>query len=338
MVVELLEDKKRWDQFVETSPQGLLFHKWDFLKIVERHSKHRFLPYCVYSGEQLICIFPIFIGRDHGLTVVNSPPPNTQIPYLGPAFDPNVLAFTTRAKEKIFDQVTGELCREIDKLAPNYVSFTTVPNFLDVRFFIWKKYREHYRMTYTLDLEKSLDEIWASLTWHCRKGIRKLSAYSPEIQQTNDVSALLDIWRGRFSERGLRVPLLSDSYFKELVAAYPKDVTVYNLIIDGRLATASAFCVLQKERYHWWLGGVNVRKNLSVNDYLFWEIAKRAKSENFKKLDLGEDTRYPSNKTKFDPVLEPFWTLKKADILYRSGLRVKQILRWRPKYGLSSFG
>ena len=75
MVVELLEDKKRWDQFVENSPQGLLFHKWDFLKTVERHSKYRFLPYCVYSGEQLRCIFPFFVGRDHGLTVMHSPPP-----------------------------------------------------------------------------------------------------------------------------------------------------------------------------------------------------------------------------------------------------------------------
>src|SRR5665647_3548673 len=79
--------KNGWDQFVETSPQGSLFHKWDFLKTVERHSMHRFLPYGVYSGEELRCIFPFFIGRDHGLTVMNSPPPNTQIPYLGPAFD-----------------------------------------------------------------------------------------------------------------------------------------------------------------------------------------------------------------------------------------------------------
>jgi hypothetical protein len=67
MVVELLEDKKRWDQFVETSPQGSLFHKWDFLKTVERHSKYRFLPYCVYSGEELRCIFPFFTGRSRSL-------------------------------------------------------------------------------------------------------------------------------------------------------------------------------------------------------------------------------------------------------------------------------
>ena len=291
MVVELLEDKKRWDQFVETSPQGLLFHKWDFLKTVERHSRHQFLPYCVYSGEQLRCIFPFFIGRDHGLTVMNSPPPHTQIPYLGPAFDPSVQALRATAKEKIFDQVTDELCREIDKIAPNFVSITTVPNFLDVRSFIWKKYREHLRLTYAIDLERSLDEIWASFSKSCRQGIKKLSAHSPEIQQTNDVSALLDIWRKRFSELGMQVPLLSDSYLKELVAAFPQDVTVYNLSIDGRLATATACCAMQKERYRCWIGGVNVRKDLSVNEYLIWEVVQRAKSEGFKKLDLGEADR-----------------------------------------------
>src|SRR5271157_6043467 len=104
MVVELLEDKKRWDQFVETSPQGLLFHKWDFLKTVERHSKYQFLPYCVYSGEELRCIFPFFVGRDRGLAVMYSPPPNTQIPYLGFAFDPSVQALKAIAREKILDQ------------------------------------------------------------------------------------------------------------------------------------------------------------------------------------------------------------------------------------------
>ena len=85
----------------------------------------------------------------------------------------------------------------------------------------------------------------------------------------------------------MQVPLLSDSYLKELVAAFPQDVTVYNLIIDGRLATATACCVMQKERYGYWIGGVNARKDLGVNDYLMWEVVQRAKSEGFKKLDLG---------------------------------------------------
>jgi hypothetical protein len=336
MAFELLEDKKRWDQFVEASPQGSLFHKWDFLKTVERHSKYQFLPYCVYSGEELRCIFPFFIWRYHGLTYMGSPPPiHTQIWYLGPAFDPNVQALKAIAKEKILDQVTDELCREIDTIAPNFVYVVTVPNFIDVRSFMWKKFdTEHLRLTYTIDLEKSLDEIWASFTRRCRQGIKRVSAYSPEIQQTNDVSALLDIWRPRFSELGMQVPLLSDRYLKELVAAFPQDVTVYNLSIDGKLATATACCVLQKERYGYWIGNVNARKDLSVTDYLVWEVVRRAKSEGFKKLDLGETdaplalSRY---KAKFDPVLEPFCFVERTDTLGKTANFALKKLSWAKK-------
>jgi len=318
MTVELLEDKKRWDQFVENSPQGLLFHKWDFLKTVERHSKYQFLPYCVYSGEELRCIFPFFIGKDRlGITRMLSPPPlylGVQIWYLGPAFDPSVQAGKATTRQKILTQVTGEVCREIDTIAPNFAEFATVPNFLDVRPFIWKNYREHLRFTHFIDLERSLDEIWASFTRRCRQGIKYVSAHSPEIKQTNDVSALLEMWRKRFPKLGIEVPLLSDSYLKELVAAFPKDVTIYNLTIDGRLATATACCVLQNERYGYWIGNVNACKDLSVTDYLIWEVVQRAKSEGYKKLDLGEsDERLSRYKAKFDPVLEPFCFVERTD-------------------------
>jgi hypothetical protein len=321
MVVELLEDKGRWDKFVENSPQGSLFHKWDFLKTVERHSKYQFLPYCVYLGEELRCIFPFFTGRDRlRRTYMLSPPPlhlGTQIWYLGPAFDPSVQALKATAKAKIFEQVTSEVCREIDTIAPNFVYFTTVPNFLDVRFFKWKDFTANLEFTYTIDLERSLDEIWASFTRRCRQGIKYVSAHSPEIQQTNDVSALLDMWRKRFPELGMKVPLLSDSFLKELVAAFPQDVTVYNVSIDGRLATATACCVMQrKERYGYWIGNVNARKDLSVTDYLIWGVVRRAKSEGFKKLDLGpSDARLARYKAKFNPVLEPFCFLERTDTL-----------------------
>ena len=164
MVVELLEDKKRWDQFVENSPQGSLFHKWDLLKTLERHSQYRFLPYCIYSGDELRCIFPFFIWHDRfGLTNMGSPPPlDTQIFYLGPAFDPSVQALKASAREKILNQVTDELCTEIDTIAPNFVLIAPVPNFIDMRFFMWKNFTARLGFTYAIDLERSLDEIWAS--------------------------------------------------------------------------------------------------------------------------------------------------------------------------------
>jgi hypothetical protein len=318
MAVELLDDKKLWDQFVENSPQGLLFHKWDFLKTVERHSRYQFLPYGVYVGEELRCVFPFFITRDRlGLTHMLSPPPHAQIPYLGFAFDPSVQAGKAHTRQKLLDQVTGELCKEIDRIAPNFVSFRTVPNFLDVRSFIWKNFAAHLWFTNAIDLEKSVDEICASFSQSCRKGIKRVSEQSPEMQQTNDASPLLDIWRERFRERGMPVPLLSDSYLKELLAAFPQDVTVYSASIDGRLATATACCALQKERYGYWIGGVTARNDLHVQEYLIWEIVRRAKSEGFKKLDLfgAPNQRISDFKSKFSPVLEPFCYVEKTDRL-----------------------
>ena len=195
------------------------------------------------------------------------------------------------ARETILEQVTSEVCREIDTIAPNFVQIATVPNLIDVRFFIWNGYGGHISFTYTIDLERSLDEIWASFTKHCRQGIKYARAHSPEIQQTNDVSALLDIWRPRFSELGVKVPLLSDSYLKELVAAFPVDITVYTLSIDGILATAAVCCVLQKERYCYWIGGVRARKDLSAQEYLISEVIRQAKSKGFKKLDWAKVMR-----------------------------------------------
>lgn len=107
-------------------------------------------------------MFPFFFWRNRlEMTYMLSPPWQTQIPYLRrPAFNPSVQALKATAKQKIFDQVTDAVCREIDTIAPNFVSIATVPNFLDVRSFIWKKYRD-LRFTHTIDLDNSLDEIWA---------------------------------------------------------------------------------------------------------------------------------------------------------------------------------
>jgi hypothetical protein len=73
---------------------------------------------------------------------------------------------------------------------------------------------------------------------------------------------------------------------------------------------------MQKQRYGYWIGNVNARKDLSVTDYLVWEVVKRAKSEGFKKLDLGpSDLRLFRYKTKFDPVLELLYDVEKRDTL-----------------------
>ena len=50
MAISIIDDSELWDRTVDQSPYGLLFHKWDFLKIAEKHTGWKLLPYGVYKG------------------------------------------------------------------------------------------------------------------------------------------------------------------------------------------------------------------------------------------------------------------------------------------------
>ncbi len=325
MAAEVLDDKKIWDQFVENSPQGTLFHTWDFLNIVERHSGYRLVPYAIYSGNKLRCILPFFVTRRRGLTLMYSPPPDAQIPYLGPVFDPSVAGLRAHKKEKVFAQVTDELCTEIDKISPNFLSFITVPSFIDVRTFEWKNYAVQLKFTYAIDLEKPLDDIWGGFGKRCKQGIKHVSALSPHVEHTSDVSSVLRMWRERRKERGERQNLFSDRYLEEVVDAFPQRVTVHTVSIDGSIAGAIACCALREDRYGFWFGGVNARPELNTNEFLLWEIIQHAKTEGFKMLDLigaNGPQRLNMFKSKFDPELKPYCDVDKTDALGKIALSV----------------
>jgi lipid II:glycine glycyltransferase (peptidoglycan interpeptide bridge formation enzyme) len=259
-----------------------------------------------------------------------SPPPDAQIPYLGFAFDPSVAELRAHMREDLLRHVTDEVCKEIDKISPNFVSFMTVPSFIDLRTFAWKNHSVQLKFTYAIDLEKPLEQIWSRFSKKCRRGIKHVSALSPQIQHTNDVSLVLGMWRERLNELGERQNLFSDSYLEELAAAFPQRVTVHSVSIDGSIAGATACCVLREDRYGYWIGGVNARRDLNTNEFFIWEVIQHAKSEGFKTLDMigaNGPQRLNTFKSKFDPVLEPYCYVDKTDALGKIALFVYSKLR-----------
>ncbi len=83
--------------------------------------------------------------------------------------------------------------------------------------------------------------------------------------------------------------------------------------------------------------GASARKDLSVNDYLMWEIVKRAKSEGFKKMDFGEDDGHVSPyKAKFNPVLEPLLCRENRVLVKTVNFAWKTLSRAKKAGGLRS--
>ncbi len=174
MTVQLLNDKDIWDTFIDESPSGLLFHKWDYLTITGKHTGYTFLPYAVYKGEELICLYPLFQKRIHGVNAVFSPPPLTVIPHLGCVMSREFEALKQSKKETFLKLVSDEMRQEIQSLSPNYISITLVPDFLDIRQFIWDGFSTSIHYSYVVNLEKSLDELWGDLHYKLRNKLKKL--------------------------------------------------------------------------------------------------------------------------------------------------------------------
>jgi hypothetical protein len=164
LALELINDKDLWDGFIEKSPYGLLFHKWDFLRAIEKHTKFKLLPYGIYMGEELICAYPIFYRKYGGLKMVFSPPPGSSIPYLGLVMSPVYDTLKQRRKELYINTVVDEMEREIKGLSPNFVSIDAAPKFVDLRPFKWNGYDVETHFNYVIGLEKPLEgELWQGL-------------------------------------------------------------------------------------------------------------------------------------------------------------------------------
>lgn len=314
--LELMEDKGQWDRFIDGSPYGMLFHKWDFLRIVEKHTAYKLFPYGIFHGKELICVVPLFYAKRSGLRTVFSPPPQTCVPYLGLVMSPLYDSLKQRKRERYLDMLAEGILMEIARMSPNYVSLSMVSGFSDVRPFIWNGYNADITYTYVMGLDRTLDEIWDSFDSDCKRSIKACSKHSPAMEQVYETDTFYDIMKERFAQRGLNCPLISRAYLKDIMDTFPDNVKMYFLYNGQDIASIALNCEY-KSRLMFWMGEINLQKEIAGNEYLKWESIRRARSENFKEVELegASIKQLCFFKSKFNPSLRYSFILSKKDLV-----------------------
>ncbi len=86
--VKIADEKElqMWDEIVDSSEMGTIFHKLDWLRAAEAHTKSKFYPLIGYEGQEVASLFPIFYMQKAFVKMAFSPPPKCAIPYMGPIF------------------------------------------------------------------------------------------------------------------------------------------------------------------------------------------------------------------------------------------------------------
>ncbi len=318
MTVVLMDNKALWDKFIDESPQGQLFHKWDALKIIEKHTGYKLYPYAVYKGNALIGVFPVFFRNINGIKAIFSPPPNTCVPYMGFAMCAEYAVLKQKRKEHYLSSVIDEVDAEIKKMAPNYISVNLLPSFIDIRPFKWNHYNGDINFTFVVDLDRPSEDIIASFDSTCKKNIKKIEKLNPVIEPVSDVDTFYDIMRRRYNEQGLKLPLISAGYLKDLMEAYPDNIKLYFLYHEGKIAGLNGNFEF-RDKVTLWLGNANMHTDFAANDYLVWQFIKSARERGFKELEIqgASEKRLSEFKSKFSPNLTICHYIYKKDNLGR---------------------
>lgn len=322
VIMEQISDRAIWDRFVDESSGGLLFHKWDLLKIVEKYTGYKLYTYGIYQKDRLIGIIPFFLGVRGWLKMMLSPPPTRKanLPYLGFAMSPEFDELKHDDRVKAMSRIVEGMQRGLREISPNYISIGLNSTITDIRPFKWNHYGIDQQYTYVLDLDRPLDEIWEGFDRDCRKNIGECSKHPLWMKRMDDADTFNEIMKDHLTKDGETVyHRWNPAYIKELLETFPDNIKLY-FFYNGDEIVGVKINSGYKKHYMSWMGNVAVQKKLNVNEFFYWEMIKMAKAESYKRHENYGSTSLRLNtfKSKFNPMLEPCFYVEKKDGIYRA--------------------
>ncbi|MGE5465403.1 MAG: lipid II:glycine glycyltransferase FemX [Betaproteobacteria bacterium] len=314
MAVKLIEDQALWDRFVEESPDGSVFHRWKMLRIVEKHSGYLLLPYGVCRSDELIALFPVFYKKNVVFGSVFAPPPQSCVPYLGPVMSAASRRAKSSTRESYLQTAVDVVDAEIRKLSPSYVRFQLPPGQFDIRPFKWHRYVEETNFTYFLDIDRPLEQILGSFDRNARRFIRDAEGLGLEVRRSYDVDTFCRIMRDRYAEMKLTFPILGERYLEEMLEAFPENLRMY-FLYRGDEIVSLIVVIIYRGRMTYWMGNAKTGSDLAGNEYLIWELIKKAREEGCSEFEIqgAGDQRLWRFKSKFNPRLEVCYALCQKD-------------------------
>jgi len=331
-MIEICEDGVYWDELVERSPHGSIFHTWEWLKIVEKHTSSKLYPIVGFKGSTPIGVYPIFLQKRGIFRLAFSPPSRALLLYMGPAFV-RYNSLKQSRRETTFLEFQNAVDKFIrDELRCGYVRVRTSPELIDCRPLKWSGYDVEPLYTYVIDLAKGVDGVLRNLNRKLRAGIEKTRKEGVKVEQGDkeDLEHLRILLYERFVKQG-RKPKRSyyKSYLRDIYRRfYPDNLRIFVARYKGE--TVGGLVVLCfKDWSALWIGIPKIElKGIYPNDLAQWEAIKWACENGFKRyeeMDAGH-LKFRHFKSKYNPCVAPWFSAEKCLGMYRFAKVIRGVL------------
>ncbi len=281
------EDKELWDSLVEKSTHSTIFHSWDFLKIIEKHTGTRLYPLIGLNGTTPIGIYPLFYERKLFLRMVYSPPPHVAVLHLGPAFVYDSTVKQSR-KESLFIDFQEKVDEFISsELHAHYVMIRTSPGLTDARPLKWAGYDVSLRYSYSVDLSNGMEAVWKNLDKKFKHSIEKAKEAGVSVEEgsVEELEKIYELLTERYEEQD-KVVTVPKEYLLEVYNLFKSSMKVFVARYEGEIKTGVIdFCY--KGKTLTWMGNPKTNLNkIYPNDLLFWKVLEKEYDNGSKRYEV----------------------------------------------------
>lgn len=262
-------DAGRWDDFVRTCPSGTFFHLSPWRRVIERAFGHRTHYLLSERAGAVTGVLPL----THVKSVL-----------FGSSLIAN--AFATQGGPIAVDR---ESLRALESAATQLMEEIGAP-VLELRGFSedrddWAQKPGLYA-TFRKPIDPAVETNLKAIPRKQRAMVRKAIGNGLQSQVDDDVDRLYRIYAE--SVRNLGTPVFAKSYFRVLVEEFTGCCDVVTITTPAGAAVASVLNFYFRDQVlPFYGGGVAAARRLAANDFMYWEVMRRACERGCRVFDFG---------------------------------------------------
>jgi len=261
-------EKPLWQQYVEKTPAATFFHQVEWQEVIERAFGHK--TYYLYAQQQ---------GQITGIL----PLVHIKSPLFGNALVSNafcVYGGVVADNDDAALALDQEACRLGEELGVDHVEFRNRERTNSDR-----PYKEGMYVTFRKELDPDVDKNLATIPRKQRAVVRKGIKAGLVSVIDNDAERLFEAYSE--SVRNLGTPVFPKKYFKILKEVFKEQCEVISIEHEGKLIASVMNFYFRDEVLPYYGGGTAEARNLYANDFMYWEVMRRAVEKGVKIFDYG---------------------------------------------------
>lgn len=269
ITVQLLEakDGARWDAFVEACNEATFFHRAGWQAVIEQAFGHKTWFFFAELDDEIIGVLPLaeIKSRLFGHSLSSLP----FCVYGGAA------VIDERARS-VLENAALDLAQT---LGVGHIEFRNEENRSTNRL------RNELYVTFKREIDADEEKNMLAIPRKQRAMVRKGIKFGLQSELDADTDRFFDAYSQ--SVHRLGTPVFSRRYFKLLQRTFGQQCEVMTITHEGKSVASVMSFYFRDTVLPYYGGGTDEARNLAANDFMYWELMRRASARGLRIFDFG---------------------------------------------------